>query len=159
MRFLCPQRCYRCRFLSDLLRCDGNLQFFSLPQAEKDGKPPTPPAAYNVVNGMNYLHEGNKCQLRIGPLTKQTSYRCYLRHSVCVNEHIKPPVTARCLESGCSFFTPLPRAVKYKLQVTHTITWRECCSWLSLTTAVEEAQHRLEVSDHLFMVQISCIWP
>ena len=80
-----------------------------------------PRDAQCAVNGMNSLHEGNKCQLRIGPLTKEAAYRCYLRHSVCVNKCIKTP--GYCWVTICfPIFHASQRAVKYKLQVRYTIT-------------------------------------
>lgn len=67
------------------------IAFFFLCLKQKKKKKKNPPRAHSILNEMSYLHEGNKCQLRIGPLTNQASYRCCMRHSVCVNEYIKPP--------------------------------------------------------------------
>lgn len=108
-----------------------------------------PPAAYSVVNGMNYLHEGNKCQLRIGPLTKQASYRRYLSRSVCVNEYIKP---RNCLVpiglSICHAFYKEPSNTGCRL---HIQSHREL---LPLSHHCSRGA-RLKVLNYLFMVQIA----
>lgn len=136
---LCPQ-CWRVLemlifFFFKFTPLWWKLPFYSFPQA-KEKKPP--PRLHSTVNGLSYLHEGNSVSWELGHWQS--------RLLIAVIWDILSVSMSTLNPRNCSvpiwlsIFHALRRAVKYKLQVTYTITQRVLLMSLFLTTAVEEVK-------------------